>query len=115
MKFAWPESQKRESLKWGNMASAPGTGGSVSAGESAVAGASCLLADGTSACCEKAGSARWRLIITHNAHARKWLINLASGVIVFIRAAVHESALQWVRGSSVTEFCIRRQSVYHAS
>ncbi len=58
MKFAWPESQKRVSLKWGNIdsvaSSAGGSGGVATVG---VAWAFCVAAaDGDAGCCALTGA-----------------------------------------------------------
>src|ERR1039457_3610985 len=59
MKFVWPESQKRVSLKCGNMASVPSSGGGsamlAEAGGSVCGEEAELVAEGTSGCCAGAG------------------------------------------------------------
>lgn len=71
MKFACPESQKRESLKWRNMATvASSGGGSVGLAASPCGAVSDLVAEGASGCCARAGSVQAAIVKSRAALTR---------------------------------------------
>src|SRR5271155_1574301 len=57
MKLAWPESQKRESLRWGNMASVASSGGGSELTEAAG-----VVVEGASGCWASIGVAKAAII-----------------------------------------------------
>src|ERR1700675_1633823 len=84
MKFAWPESQKRVSLKWGNIDSVPAAGSTGLSISSIEAGASCLVGSGTSGSWADNGRARKNAIATQNRGRRDRKTQMMLWVCLFI-------------------------------